>query len=73
MTAKLERAIKREVVLHGTPYTVTISTDGVTIVPKGKRKGHSITWESLARGDYELTRDLKMSVDAFTPPSDVRR
>lgn len=50
--------IKREVELDGQPYTVTIGPEGVHIAPKGKRKGHGLSWRSLASGEAELTSDL---------------
>jgi hypothetical protein len=65
MTTLLDKPIRRELSLNGTLYTVTISTDGVKIVPKGKRLGHEISWETLLSGDAELRRDLNISVDAY--------
>lgn len=65
MTTLLDKPIRRELSLHGALYTVTISTDGVKIVPKGKRLGHEISWETLLSGDAELRRDLNISVDAY--------
>ena len=65
MAQKLDKTIKRELELRGELYTVTISPEGVSIARKGHRRGHSITWETLASGDAELTRDLKISLDAF--------
>jgi len=65
MTTILDKPIKRELTLNGTVYTVTISTDGVKIVPKGKRIGHEISWETLLSGDAELRRDLNISLDAY--------
>jgi hypothetical protein len=44
---------------------VTMSPEGVRIVPKGKRKGHEISWETLLSGDAELRRDLNMSLDVY--------
>ena len=65
MTTPLDKPIKRELALHGALYTVTLSTDGVKIVPKGKRTGHEISWDTLLSGDAELRRDLNISVDAY--------
>ena len=65
MTTALDKPIKRELTLNGALYTVTISTDGVKIVPKGKRTGREITWETLLSGDAELRRDLNISLDAY--------
>jgi hypothetical protein len=65
MTTLLDKPIRRELSLNGAVYTVAISTDGVKIVPKGKRLGHEISWETLLSGDAELRRDLNISVDAY--------
>ena len=51
--------------LSGQLYTVSMSPEGVRIVPKGKRKGHEISWETLLSGDAELRRDLNMSLDVY--------
>lgn len=65
MTTPLDKPIRRELALNGSLYTVTISTECVKIVPKGKRTGHEISWETLLSGDAELRRDLNISVDAY--------
>jgi hypothetical protein len=64
MAAKLDKPIKRELDLNGETYTVTISPEGVRIVPKGRRKGHEISWETIVSGDAELTQQLRISLDA---------
>ena len=66
MAAKLDKAIKRELELDGETYTVTISPEGIRIVPKGRRKGHEITWQTIISGDADLTQQLKISLDATT-------
>jgi len=48
--------------LDGQLYTVTIWPEGVHIAPKGKRKGHELSWRDLASGDAELNRDLIRSL-----------
>jgi hypothetical protein len=68
MAAKLDKAIKRELDLDGETYTVTISPQGVRIVPKGRRKGHEISWQTILSGDAELTQQLKISLDATGEP-----
>ena len=70
MAAKLEKAIKRELDLDGETYTVTISPEGVRVVPKGRRKGHEITWQTIISGDADLTQQLKISLDAMTEPEE---
>ena len=64
MAAKLDKAIKRELDLEGETYMVTISPEGVRIVPKGRRKGHEISWQNILTGDAELTQQLRISLDA---------
>jgi hypothetical protein len=62
MPPRLTEPIKREVQLDGQLYTVTIAPKGVHIAPKGKRKGHELSWKDLASGDAELNRDLIRSL-----------
>ena len=70
MAAKLDKPIKRELDLAGETYTVTISPEGVRIVPKGRRKGHQITWQTIISGDAELTQQLRISLDAMAEPEE---
>jgi hypothetical protein len=65
MAAKLDKALKRELDLDGELYMVTISPEGVRIVPKGRRKGHEISWRTILSGDAELTQQLRISLDAL--------
>lgn len=54
MPLKLERVLKREVVIGGVPHTVTVSPLGVRLVRKGFRKGVALSWRrllALAAGD----------------------
>ena len=70
MAAKLDKPIKRELDLDGETYTVTISPEGIRIVPKGRRKGSEITWQTIISGDAELTQQLKISLDAMADPEE---
>jgi hypothetical protein len=65
MATKLDKAIKRELEVEGKLYTVTIGPAGVKVVEKGKRNGHELSWSAIISGDAALTRDLKVSLDAF--------
>jgi hypothetical protein len=65
VATRLNKTIKRELVLDGKVYTVSISPDGVRVVPKGGRKGHEISWASLLSGDVELRRDLNLSLRMY--------
>ena len=70
MATRLDKTIKRELELAGQLYTVSMSPEGVKIVPKGRRKGHELTWEALLSGDAELRRDLNMTLDMYDALSD---
>jgi hypothetical protein len=65
MATKLDKTLKRELEIEGKLYTISISPEGVKIVPKGGRKGTEITWQTILGGDAELNRDLNVSVDAY--------
>ena len=65
MATKLDKAIKRELGIDGKLYTITIGPEGVKVVEKGKRNGHELAWSAIISGDAALTRDLKVSLDAF--------
>ena len=65
MATRLEKTIKRELELDGKLYTVSVSRQGVRVVPKGGRKGHEMSWETLLSGEAELRRDLNMSLDVY--------
>ncbi len=62
MATKLEKAVRREVAIEGQPYMVTISPEGVKIVPKGKRNGIELAWKALISGDAALSAALNASV-----------
>lgn len=49
MTTKLDKSLKREIEVDGQAYTVTISPEGVKVVPKGGRKGTEIDWRTILR------------------------
>jgi len=47
MATRLDKTLKRELEVEGKLYTVTISPEGVKIVPKGARKGPEITSQQI--------------------------
>jgi hypothetical protein len=65
LATRLDKTIKRELELDGKFYTVSVSPQGVKIVPKGGRKGHEMSWETLLSGEAELRRDLNMSLNVY--------
>ena len=50
----LDKPLKREVQIDEQAYTLTIDPDGLTLVPKGKRKGLALRWADLVSGDAAL-------------------
>jgi hypothetical protein len=70
MATKLDKALKRELIIEGQPYTVTIAPEGIRVVEKGKRKGQELSWRAIVSGDARLAEDLAISVDATAPPAE---
>jgi hypothetical protein len=66
MTAKLDKAIKRELELDGKVYTITIAPDGLKVTEKGRRNGQELSWRAVIGGDASLHESLQASVDATT-------
>lgn len=64
MTTKLDKALRREIIVDDRPYTVTLTADGVKVVEKGKRNGQELSWRSIVSGDTQLAESLNLSVDA---------
>ena len=63
MATKLDKPLKREVAIDGEPYMLTISPDGLKLVPKGKRKGYEIGWKDLVSGQAALAAALSASLE----------
>lgn len=47
MTTKLERPLKREIVVDERPYTLTVDGQGLKLVEKGRRNGHEVSWKEI--------------------------
>lgn len=63
MATRLDKPLKRELDLDGEPYTLTISPLGLKLVPKGKRKGHELSWKDLVSGQAALAVALNASLE----------
>ena len=68
MTTRLEGILKREIVIGGTPYTLSIDNDGFRLVPKGKRKGSELAWSAFVSGEAALATALNAAMAAAPPP-----
>jgi hypothetical protein len=62
MATKLDRTLKREIIVHGKPFVVSVSPEGLKLVGKGRRKGLALAWEDLVSGDAALATALNASV-----------
>jgi len=60
MATKLDKPLKREIA--GKPYMLTIAPEGLKLVPKGKRKGHELSWDALVSGEAALAAALNASL-----------
>jgi hypothetical protein len=47
MTTKLERPLKREIVIDEKPYTLTVDGQGLKLVEKGRRNGQEVSWKQI--------------------------
>ena len=64
MATKLEKPLKREVQIGDQPYMLTLTPEGLKLVPKGKRNGLELAWSALVSGDTALASALNASVKA---------
>ncbi|TMH25266.1 MAG: hypothetical protein E6H63_15435 [Betaproteobacteria bacterium] len=62
MATKLDKPLRREVAIDGAPYMLTISPEGLKLVPKGKRKGVELGWKALVSGEAALAQALNASL-----------
>jgi hypothetical protein len=63
MATKLDKTLKRELQIDGQPYMLSISPEGLKLVPKGKRTGTELTWKDVLGGGAALASALDASLD----------
>lgn len=59
---KLDRPLKRELLIDGKPYVLTIEPDRFRLVPKGRRKGLELAWHDLVSGEAALAVALNATL-----------
>ena len=59
----LDKPLRRELQVGDATYTLTISPDGLKLVPKGHRKGLELAWRDLVSGDAALATALQASLE----------
>jgi len=62
MATKLDKPLKREIEVDGKPYMLTITPEGLKLVPKGRRKGHELAWKAIVSGEAALAAALNASL-----------
>jgi hypothetical protein len=62
MATKLDKALKREIQIDGKPFMLTITPEGLKLVPKGKRNGRELSWSALVSGEAALATALNASL-----------
>ena len=62
MATRLYGSLKRELVIGGKRYMLTITTDGFKLVPKGRRKGRELAWKDIVSGEAALAVALNASL-----------
>jgi hypothetical protein len=60
----LDGPIKRQLLLDGVAFTLTLDAGGLRLVEKGKRKGVELRWRDLVNGDAALASALQASLQA---------
>ena len=62
MTTKLSAPLRRELTIDDKPYVLTITSDGLKLVLKGRRKGRELAWRDLVSGEAALAVALNASL-----------
>ena len=59
---RLDKPLRREILIGDKPYTLTIDADGFKLVEKGRRNGSALRWRDIVNGDAALAAALQASV-----------
>lgn len=62
MTTRLETPLKREILIKGEPYRLTVSPLGLHLARKGRRKGYELSWLDFVGGEAALASALNASL-----------
>jgi hypothetical protein len=63
MATKLDKTLKRELLIDGEPYILAISPEGLKLTQKGRRKGQELSWKAIISGDAALASALNASIE----------
>ena len=70
MTTRLETPLKREILIKGEPYRLTISPLGLHLARKGRRKGYELSWLDFVSGEAALATALHASLSDAPRPAE---
>jgi hypothetical protein len=59
---KLDKPIRRELLVGDKSYTLMIDPEGLKLTEKGRRKGIELKWAQVINGDAGLAAALQASV-----------
>ena len=62
MVTKVDKDLKRELLIRDKPFTLTIGAERLKLTPKGHRNGLELRWEDLVDGDAALAAALNASI-----------
>lgn len=65
MTTRLDSILKRALTIDGREYVLTLTSAGLKLSAKGKRKGFEVQWSQIVSGDAALAVALHASLGAF--------
>ena len=61
---RLDKPLRREVMIGERAYTLTIDPLGLKLVEKGRRNGLVLAWSDLASGDAAVATALLASLES---------
>ncbi|MEO7773385.1 MAG: hypothetical protein ABIT36_00220 [Steroidobacteraceae bacterium] len=62
MTTRLDKQLKREIMIDKAPYILTIDPDGMKLTEKGRRLGQEMRWKDWVNGEAALATALNASL-----------
>jgi hypothetical protein len=63
MVTKVDKDLKRELLIRDNPFTLTIGPERLKLTPKGHRNGLELRLEDLVDGDAALAAALNASIN----------
>jgi len=60
----LDGTLRRELLIDGVAYTLTLTPEGLKLTEKGRRKGLELAWKDLVSGDEALAIALRASLQS---------